>query len=91
MTGRVTESPVDPVQWAEAVTTSDGTDHANGPYSALCVTTAGTYKITTLMDNDVSVYLAAGVLHPIWVRRVWSTGSAATTGIVGFRTRRPGQ
>lgn len=76
---------MDPAIWAEAVTASDSTDHANGPYRAICVKTAGDYKLRTLAAQDVTINLAAGVFHPIWVRRVWSTGSAATTGIVGVK------
>ena len=76
---------MDPAQWAEAVTASDSTNHANGPYRAICVKTAGDYKLRTLAAQDVTINLAAGVIHPIWVRRVWSTGSASTSGIVGFK------
>ena len=52
MGGRVTESQVDPATWAEAVTTSDTTNHTNGPYRGIIVTTAGAYKIRTLQSQD---------------------------------------
>ena len=46
---------MDPAKWAEAVTASDGTDHANGPYRAICVKTAGYYKLRTLSAQDVTI------------------------------------
>jgi hypothetical protein len=84
---RVTETPLDSISWMEAVTTSDATNHANGPYTALNVTTAGAYKVTTAYNQDVVINLAAGMWHPVRVKRVWSTGSVSTAGITGGRLR----
>lgn len=59
--------------------TVDLTDIARG----LVVKTAGDYPL--LLDDDsasVTVYLAAGVVHPLRVKRVYSTGAASTSGVV---------
>lgn len=47
---------------------------------------AGTLRVTTVANEDVTIpdgALAAGIIHPIRVRKVWATGTSAT-GIVGF-------
>ncbi len=70
---------------AAAVTTSDTVAIATGPTRWLSVKTAGDYTI--LLDGDtveVTMNLAAGVLHPISAKRVNTTGAAATTGIVAY-------
>lgn len=66
---------------AAAVTCSDTVGFA--PCRWLSVKTAGDY--TVLYDGDtvaVAVNLAAGILHPMSVKRVNSSGAAATTGVV---------
>jgi hypothetical protein len=68
------------------VTKSDTTPDPNGPFRGFYITAAGTLKITTAAGNArtfASGELAAGVLHPIRITRVWSTGTAATVwGVV---------
>lgn len=68
-----------------AVTAHDSTAIATGIGRGLLVKTSGDYDIL-LADNSavVTIYLAAGVVHPLRVERVNSTGAAATTGIVTF-------
>lgn len=63
------------------VTASDTVDIPQGITNALCVTTAGDYKVTYANGETGTPYLAAGIWHPMNVKRVWSTGSVATTGI----------
>jgi hypothetical protein len=49
----------------------------------LIVTTAGDVKVTFYDGTTVTLpALVAGVIHPVCVRRVWSTSTTAT-GIVG--------
>lgn len=69
-----------------AVTASDTVDIATGPTRGILVKTAGDYVLILADDgtSQVTVNLAAGVVHPIRVKRVYSTGSASTSGIVGF-------
>lgn len=64
---------------AVAVTPSDSTDLTNSDkVVALLVGTAGALKVTTADGDDVTFgNVPAGVL-PLRVKRVWSTGTAAT-------------
>lgn len=59
----------------------------------ISVTTSGTYRILPVLHFDTNtttvaplgaqdVYIAAGVPFPVEVKKVFSTGSASTTGIV---------
>lgn len=66
-----------------AVTAHDTNAISTGVTRGLIVKTAGDY--TVLMADDsaaVTVYLAAGIVHPLCVQRVNSTGAASTSGIV---------
>lgn len=63
------------------VTKSDTVNDPGGPFRGLLITAAGTLKITTVANTDrsfASGELAAGIIHPIRFKRVWSTGTAAT-------------
>jgi len=68
------------------VTKSDTVNDPNGPFRGFYILVAGTLKVTTAANTDrtfASGELAQGVPHPIRIKRVWSTGSAATvSGIV---------
>ena len=67
-----------------AVTESDITADANGPFDGLQATTAaGVAKVTCADGSVLTVYLTLGGVCPIAVTRVWSTTTAAT-GIIGF-------
>lgn len=69
---------------AAAVTPADGTDLPGGPSRGLTVETAGVYRVTLANDeNSVDLFCAAGA-NPYRVKRVWVTGSVATTGIVAL-------
>lgn len=64
---------------AKAVTASDATNDPAGPFSGLIVTGAGTLKITTMMNDTVTLAaVVVGQYIPIVTKRVWSTGTSAT-------------
>jgi hypothetical protein len=70
-------APSGPATDAEAVTPNDGadiTDVSRGLY----VGTTGNVKVT-MSSGDVVTFnsMAAGIIHPIRVKRVWSTGTTA--------------
>ncbi|MFA5262201.1 MAG: hypothetical protein WC378_00135 [Opitutaceae bacterium] len=65
---------------AEEVTPSDTTAVL---YRGLLATVAGVIKVTMWDDTVVSVPVLAGVIYPLLVKLVWSTGTTAT-GIVGL-------
>ena len=64
-----------------AVTQSDGTNDPNGPFRGIIIGAAGAIKITTMSGAAVTLpsgLLAVGVIHPLRIKRVWSTGTTAT-------------
>lgn len=69
---------------AVAVTPSDSADLATSPTSGLYVGVSGSVKVTlsgmTTGDSVVFLALAAGVVHPLAVDRVWEASTA--TGIL---------
>jgi hypothetical protein len=71
---------------AVAVTVSDTTADPAGILAALqCTGTAGLAKVQPANGSAaVVIYLALGVVVPLAVSRVWSTGTAATN-IIGFK------
>jgi len=77
--------PQVPARSAVAVTPSDSTDIV--PTRGLYVGGSGAVKV--IMADDVAAgavtftALAAGIVHPLRVKRVYSTGTAAT-GIVAL-------
>jgi len=73
-----------PAERAFSITPNDSTD-LTVPTRGICLAAAGDLKVTTLGGDTVTFSdgsLAAGVIHPLRVRRVWSTGTTAT-GIFG--------
>lgn len=68
---------------AFSVTPNDSTDIVEVT-RGLYVGVSGDVKVTTAAGDTVTfVGLAAGVMHPIRVTRVWSTGTTATD-IIGL-------
>lgn len=68
-----------------AVTTSDTVAIATGVSRGLIVTTAGNYSLVLQGDTSaVPMFLAAGVVHPLRVKRVNTTSAASTSGIVAI-------
>lgn len=74
--------PTGPLSRLAALTLHDSNNFAD-VYRAICVTTAGNYTIITPGDDAVTVYLAAGIFHPIRCVRINATGAASTSGVVG--------
>lgn len=67
---------------AASITKNDSTDLTN-PTRGIYVGATGNLKVTMLSGDIVTfVGLAAGVIHPISAKRVWSTDTTVT-GIVG--------
>lgn len=71
------------VRRVAAVTCSDS-DEITDVTDALLVATAGNYTILLENGGDTAVqmYLAAGIWHPMRVKRVNSTSAASTSGVV---------
>lgn len=68
-----------PVSGGAAVTPNDSTDLTT-PGRGLYVGVSGDVKVTTVGGDALTfVGLAAGVVHPIMAKRVWSTGTTATS------------
>ena len=65
-----------------AVTPNDATDL---PFASrgLNVAQAGTVRVTTVGGSTATVSIAAGIVLPIRVTRVWATGTTAA-GIVAM-------
>ena len=64
------------------ITPDDGADLAVWT-RAITATNPGTIRVTAIGGTVATLYLAAGPVLPVRVRRVWATGTTAT-GIVGL-------
>lgn len=67
------------------ITPSDSADIAGGPIRGLAFASAGTIKVTDTAGNVKVIpsgALAAGMIHPLVIRRLWDTGTTAT-GFLG--------
>lgn len=62
------------------VTPNDGTDLPDGICRGLLVGVSGDVKVT-MAGGTTMVWpaLAAGVVHPIQAKRIWATGTTATS------------
>jgi hypothetical protein len=84
--GEVT-SDTTSIKSAAAVTPSDGVDLAS-PTRGLYVGASGDVNVIFASDKDASTVvltgLAAGVWHPMQVRRVLSTSTTATGILAGY-------
>ena len=73
-----------PAENAVEVTTNDSTDlatDARGVY----VGVSGNLKATLVGGTTVTfVGLASGVIHPIQARRIWATGTTATSVVAVY-------
>ena len=75
---------IDPADGAFAITPSD-TEDLEQVTRGLYVGVSGDVKVDMANGDAVTfVSLAAGVIHPLRVRRVYSTGTAATS-ILGIK------
>ncbi len=75
-------APIEPILHSTAVTPNDSADIA--PCRALLVSAAGDVKVTYVNGTVDTVYLTDGVWHPMYVRRVWSTGTTASGIHAGY-------
>lgn len=62
------------------VTPNDSTDLADASRT-IYITTGGNVKLTTIGGDTITINLDKG-WHPIRASRIWSTGTATTTGIL---------
>jgi len=68
---------------ALAVTASDTTDLSGGPYTAIVAEGGGVITVDMIEGaTNVAVPVAAGVLMPIMITRVYETGTTATAGAI---------
>ena len=70
------------------ITPSDSADVDVGPEGlrGISFATEGDIKVTDIYENDVVIpsgALAAGIMHPLRVKRIWATDTDATN-IVGY-------
>lgn len=73
-------SQSDPSYDIVAASKSDTVNQTGGPFRGICFGTAGILKVTTADNVDVSIasgVLAAGIIHPLRVKRVWNTTTTA--------------
>jgi hypothetical protein len=72
----------DPAVTIATVTKSDTTNDPAGPFRGFCMSEAGDIKIRTEKGDDVTLVsgaLAAGIIHPLRIVRVFSTGTGSQT------------
>lgn len=75
-----------PASHAALVTPADGSD-LGYTTRAISFATAGALKVTTRGGETLVIpsgALAAGVMHPLEVVRIWETGSGTGMGIVAY-------
>lgn len=79
-----------PARFITLITPSDTDNIAFGGMAkatrGLSIAAAGDLRVLTVNDEDITIptdALAAGIIHPIAVKRVYFTGTTAT-GIVGY-------
>lgn len=69
-----------PAQKFISITPSNSTDDASGPFRAVYVGVSGDLKINDMFDNAITlVGLTGGLIHPICCKRIYSTGTTATS------------
>lgn len=69
--------------WSVAdVTPADGSDLPK-PFARITAAVGGVIKVTASGGGSVTMAIAAGGVLPVFVDRVWSTGTTAT-GIVAI-------
>lgn len=72
------------IAYTEAVTPADGTDLPSGVTRAIMVGADGDVAVTYANGVSDTLYLLAGVVHPIQVARVKATGTTATGIKAGY-------
>lgn len=84
MAGKTNASYSRQIAYTEAVTPSDSTDLSGGVTRALMVGADGNVAVTYANGVSDTLFLLAGVVHPIQVARVKSTGTTATDIKAGY-------
>lgn len=72
------------IAYTEAVTPADGSDLPGGVTRAIMVGADGDVAVTYANGVSDTLYLLAGVVHPIQVARVKATGTTATGIKAGY-------
>lgn len=84
MSGKTNSSFVRQIAYTRAVTPADGTDLPGGLTRALMVGADGDVAVVYADGTEDTLYLIAGVVHPIQVARVKSTSTTATSIKAGY-------
>ena len=84
MSGKTNGSFIRSVAYSEAVEPSDSVDLPGGLTRAVLVAESGIVSVTYANGVTDNPYLLAGVWHPMQVKRVRSTGTAATGIKAGY-------
>lgn len=79
MAGKTNGSFSRQIAYTIAVTPSDDTDLGLGPTRAVMVGADGDVAVNYPNGMSDTLYLIAGVVHPIQVSRIKSTGTTATS------------
>lgn len=74
----------DPPSVGYAVAQSNTVDDPNGPFRAISVAAAGDVKATMIGGVDVTFFVAAGIQFSGFFKRIWTTGTTATS-IIGWK------
>jgi len=78
MSGKTNSSFSRQVSYTQSVTPNDSTDLPGGVTRALMVGADGDVAVNYANGSSDTIYLIAGVVHPIQVARVKSTDTTAT-------------
>lgn len=76
---------IDPCGRLIVVVKSD-TDPLPGVTSALYISVAGTMQVTDEFDNLVALPSMAAGWHPIRIKKIWSTNTAASGFVAAYQT-----
>lgn len=72
------------IAYTQAVTPSDSADLPGGVTRAIMVGVDGNLAVTYANGSSDIIFLLAGVVHPIQVARIKSTGTTATSIKAGY-------
>ena len=84
MSGESNNSFVRQIAYTEAVSPNDSTDLPGGVTRAIMVGTDGDVVVVYANGVEDTLFLLAGVVHPIQVARVKSTNTTATSIKAGY-------
>jgi len=72
------------IAYTNAVTPSDGTDLPGGATRSLLVSVEGDVAVVYPNGQEDTIFLVAGLFHPVSVARVKATGTTATGIKAGY-------